>query len=164
MNRLLHNGTFWIAIFLLILTDILFVGTMLDYFNFGSVIGQYRLNHWIGWIGIIFIVIHLPIFVWVKRKYSGKIKVFLGTHVIGTLLSYLLITIHFASQISRPSEFYPDLGTGVALYIFMITLIVTGFLQRFNLLGKHRKKWLFLHRSSIFATLIIIIFHILHGI
>jgi hypothetical protein len=164
MSRFLHNWTFWTAISLLILTDILFIGTILEYFNFSSVIGQYRLNHWTGWIGIIFIAIHIPIFVWAKRKYSKKIRTFLTIHVIGMLSSYLLITIHFASQISRPAEFYPDLGTGVAQYLFMIILIITGFLQRFNLLSKHRKKWLFLHRSSIFALLIIIVFHILHGI
>jgi hypothetical protein len=164
MASALRNVYFWVAILLFAITDILFIGIIFDYFNFGAVIGQYRLNHWIGWIGIIFIAIHIPIFVWVRRKYSGKIRVFLGIHVIGMLLSYLLITIHFASQISRPAEFYPDLGTGVAQYIFMIILIITGFLQRFNLLSKHRKKWPFLHRSSIFALLIIIVFHILHGI
>lgn len=164
MNSIFRNANFWISLFLLILTDVLIIGTLLGYFNFGSVIGQYRLNHWLGWIGIIFITIHIPIFVVVKRKYTGKIRLLLGIHVIGNLASYLLISIHFASQISRPAAFYPDLGTGVAQYVFMTILIITGFLQRFNLLRKYRNKWLFLHRSSLFALLVIIVFHILHGI
>lgn len=164
MNSIFRNVYFWIALFLLIVTDVLFIGTIFGYFNFGSVIGPYRLNHWLGWIGIIFIAIHIPIFVLARRKYTGKIRLLLGIHVIGNLASYLVISIHFASQISRSATFYPDLGTGVAQYIFMIILIITGFLQRFNLLSKYSKKWLFLHRSSIFALLIIIIFHILHGI
>lgn len=164
MTTLFRNGFFWFAIVSLILTDVLFVGIVIDYFSFGSVIGAYRLHHWLGWIGIGFIAIHLPLFIIVRRKYTSKIRLALGIHVIGNLLSYLIITIHFASQISRPADFYPDLGTGVAQYIFLITLIATGFLQRFNIFSSYRKKFLFLHRSSIFALLIIIVFHILHGI
>jgi len=164
MNKLLHNATFWISITLLILTDIFFIGTIFGFFNFGSVIGPYRLNHWIGWIGFSLFLAYVPIFVLSRRKFAGKFRVFLGLHVLINLTSYLLVTIHFASQISRPAAFYPDLGTGVVQYIFMIILVVTGFLQRFNLLSSYRKKWLFLHRSSIFALTIILIFHILHGI
>lgn len=164
MSSRLRNGFFWFAVISLILTDVLFLGVIFGYFNFGSVIGSYRLNHWLSWIGFIVIIIHLPIFIIIRRKYSQKIRLALGIHVIANLLSYLIITIHFASQISRPPEFYPDLGTGVAQYIFLIILVTTGFLQRFNILSNYRKKFLFLHRSSIFALLIIIIFHIIHGI
>ena len=164
MSKLLHNATFWTSIILLILTDILFIGILFDFFNFGSVIGPYRLNHWIGWIGFGLFLVYVPIFVLSRRKFAGKFRLFLGLHVLINLTSYLLVTIHFASQISRPEEFYPDLGTGVVQYIFMIILVGTGFLQRFNLLSSYRKKWLFLHRSSILALTVILIFHILHGI
>ena len=164
MSSILRDAYFWLAIFLLLLTDIFFIGTFLDWFDFGFVLGPYRFNHWLGWIGFVFILIHVPFFVTMKRRYVNKIKLFLGIHVLGNLAAYLLISIHFASQISRSPQFYPDLGTGIALYIFMITLVTTGFLQRFGLLNKMRKTWRFLHTSSVFGLFVIIGIHILHGI
>ena len=164
MKSVLRDPFFWVAIVLLSLTDVLFIGTVLDWFDFGVVVGAYRLNHWLSWIGFGFILIHVPLFVTLKRKYVNKIRLFLGVHVLGNLLSFLLITVHFASQISRSPEFYPDLGTGITLYVFILTLVTTGFLQRFNLLSRFRKNWRFLHTSSVLALFVIIIIHILHGI
>ena len=140
------------------------MGTYLGWFDFGVIVGQNRLNHWLGWFGFLFILVHIPLFVTLKRKYVNKIRLFLGIHVLGNLLAYMLITIHFASQISRPAQFYPDLGTGLTLYTFMIVLVTTGFLQRFNLLNRFRRNWRFLHTSSVMALLVIILIHILHGI
>jgi len=88
----------------------------------------------------------------------------LGIHIFGDLLAFLLISIHFASQITRPAQFYPDLGTGIALYFFMITIVPTGFLQRFNFMNRFRKYWRFFHASSVFGLLVIIFVHIFQGI
>ncbi len=164
MTSVFRNVYFWLTILLLVLTEIFFIGIILDWFNFGFVVCQYRFHHWLGWFGFLFILIYVPLFVTMKRKYVKKIRLFLGVHVLGNLTAFLLISIHFASQISRPAQFYPDLGTGLALYIFMITLVVTGFFQRFNLLSKNRKAWRFLHTSSVTALLVIILIHILQGI
>ena len=70
MPSIFRNIFFWIAIILLILTDIFFIGTFLDWFDFGIVVGPYRLNHWFSWIGFGFILIHVPLFIIFKRKYS----------------------------------------------------------------------------------------------
>jgi hypothetical protein len=164
MSSALRNVYFWLAILLLVITAIFFVGILFGWFDFGFVIGQYRFNHWLSWTGFLFIFIYVPLFVKMKRRYVNRIKLFLGIHVIGNLTAYLLISIHFASQISRSPQFYPDLGTGISLYIFMITLVTTGFLQRFGLLIRMRKIWRFLHTSSVFGLFVIIGFHILHGI
>jgi hypothetical protein len=164
MSSILRDGFFWLAIFILLLTDIFFFGTFLDWFDFGFVLGPYRFNHWLGWIGFVFILIHVPLFITLKRRYVARIKLFLGIHVVGNLLAYLLITVHFASQLSRPAQFYPDLGTGLALYFFMAILVATGFLQRFGLLNEMRKTWRFLHTSSVVSLFVIIVIHILHGI
>ena len=164
MPSIFRNIFFWIVIILLILTDIFFIGTFFDWIDFGIVIGPYRLNHWFSWIGFGFILIHVPLFITFKRKYVNKIRWFFGIHVVGNLLAFLLISIHFASQISRPSQFYPDLGTGLTLYFFILVLVTTGFLQRFNLISSWRKIWRYLHTSSVFSLFVIIIIHILHGI
>jgi hypothetical protein len=39
----------------------------------------------------------------------------------------LMVTIHFAHQVTRPASSYPDLGTGIVLYATMIILLMTGF-------------------------------------
>jgi len=164
MNLIFRNPYFWLSVILLVLADVLFLGIILAVFDFGFVIGPYRFNHWVGWFGIIFIATYVPLFVFFKQKYIRRIRLLLGVHVLGNLTAYLFITIHFASQISRPAAFYPTLGTGVVQYIFLIILVTTGILQRFNLLSNYRKKWLFLHRSSVLALFMIVIFHILHGL
>ncbi|WNZ29801.1 MAG: hypothetical protein IAX21_02790 [Candidatus Bathyarchaeota archaeon] len=164
MNSIFRNVYFWLSVILLFLAAVLFLGIILDFFDFGFIIGPYRFNHWLGWIGTIFIATYVPLFVLLKPKYIRRIRLLLGIHVVGNLIAYLLITIHFASQISRPAAFYPTLGTGVVQFIFLIILVTTGILQRFNLLSNYRKKWLFLHRSSVLALLMILLFHILHGL
>jgi hypothetical protein len=163
LKSIFRDVIFWISIFLLLLTDVFFIGTYLRWFDFGFVVGQYRLNHWLSWLGFIFILIHVPLFFTLKRSYIEKIRLFLAIHVLGNLSAFLLISIHFAHQISRPSQFYPDLGTGVALYASIGILVITGFFQRFGLLNRYRKKWRFLHTSLVVTLFIIIIIHILQG-
>lgn len=155
---------FWISILTLCLTGVLVIVSYFRWFNFGTVVGPFRLNHWLCWFGFLFIGIHVPLFVTLKRRYVNRIRLFLGIHVVGNLLAFMLISIHFAHQISRSPQFYPDLGTGLALYIIMPTLVTTGFLQRFNLISKYRKTWRFLHTSLVVSLFIILLVHILQGI
>ena len=164
MRSIFKDIYFWISILLLCLTDLLFIASYFRWFNFGTVVGPYRLNHWLAWLGFLFIGIHVPLFVTLKRRYVNRIRLFLGIHVVGNLLAFMLISIHFATQISRPSQFYPDLGTGLALYIIMPALVTTGFLLRFNLITKYRKSWRFLHTGLVVSLFILLLVHILQGI
>jgi hypothetical protein len=68
MSSALRNVYFWVAILLFSVIDILFFGITLDWFDFGYVIGQYRLNNWLSWIGFVFILIYVPLFVTMKRR------------------------------------------------------------------------------------------------
>ena len=98
-----------------------------------------------------------------KRRAPLKMKALLRIHVYGNLLAFLLISIHFASQISRPT--LPDLGTGLALYIVMLLLTATGFLQRFRIVpGLKLQSNRFLHVSVAISFYILIGMHILHGV
>ncbi len=131
--QVIYDVYFWLSILLLALTDFFFVITFLKWFDFGFVVGQHRFNHWLDWLDFLFVLIQISpfyiTFFTLKLRYVAKIKYFLGIHVLGNLSTYLVITIHFAGQISRSSQVYPDSGTGLALYIFMITLVTKGFLQ-----------------------------------
>lgn len=83
----------------------------------------------------------------------------------GNLFAFMLISIHFAGQISRPAKRYPDLGTGIALYAAMTLLVGTGISQRFHLIPKIKPQtYRFLHTGAAVTFYLIIVIHILHGL
>ena len=80
-------------------------------------------------------------------------------------MSFMLITVHFTQQISRPEAFFPDLSTGLLLYIVMPILVLTGYLHRFRIFKKidpHSNRYL--HVSLTLTFYLTIIVHILQGL
>ena len=85
--------------------------------------------------------------------------------MFGNLFAFALISLHFTSEISRPIEYFPNLGTGLALYIALILLVVTGIFQRFPLSLKTKAQtYRFLHTGAAVTVYLIIVIHILHGL
>jgi hypothetical protein len=85
--------------------------------------------------------------------------------MFGNLFAFALVSIHFTSEISRPAEYFPNLGTGLALYIALILLVATGIFQRFPLSLKIKiQTYRFLHTGAAVTFYLIIIIHILHGL
>jgi hypothetical protein len=160
----LRNPYFWAAVVILLVTVYLSFGTYVGWFQLGSFVGQFRLNHWLGWTGVVFVAAYTPLYHFLKRRYPKRAKTLLGTHVIGNLLAFLLISIHFASQLGRPTQFFPDLGTGIVLYPIMIILVITGFTQRFQIASSFSRKWRFLHTSMATSFYLVILVHILQGL
>lgn len=120
--------------------------------------------HWIGWIGTSYIAFATPAYSIVKRKYPRHILKMLNIHVVGNLLSVLLVSIHFAHQVTRPASSYPDLGTGVVLYAAMILLVATGMGLISGLGRKLVKQIRFLHPAFALTFYTVIIMHIIHAI
>ncbi len=156
---------FGAALSIIIVTVVLMFADIVELIYFGFFIGPFRANHWFVWIGTLYIAFALPIIAISKRLYPGKFLLLLRMHIFGNLLAFLLISLHFVGQISRPAEFYPDLGTGLALYIIMILLVSTGFIHKFNMIPRinspNRK---LVHVGLSFSFYIIIVIHILHGL
>jgi len=153
-----------IAFFIVLISVILMALIYFDLISVGFVIGSYRFNHWAVIIGAFYIAIITPVFVLIKRSKPGSLRNLLKFHVFGNLLAFLLISVHFAGQLSRPLEFYPNLGTGVGLYIAMSVLVFTGFFLRFSLVaGEYRKGLRIVHILAVLSFYIVIIFHVLHG-
>jgi hypothetical protein len=124
----------------------------------------HSLTHWIGWIGTTYIFTATPAMPLVKRKAPTHYKNMLGIHMIGNLLAVLLVSIHFAQQMTRPATAFPNLGTGIVLYAAMILLVSTG-LARYSGIIKHQARRVnFLHASFTVMFYVVIIVHILHGI
>ena len=154
---------FWLAVVLFLAAAVITIATYSRMVSFGFLLGPYRVNHWVSWKGSIYIALAVPAFSTLKRRMPQKTKLLLRIHVYGNLMAFLLISIHFASQTSRQP--IPDLGTGIALYIVVLILAVTGFLHRFRISGllspQNNRS---LHVSVAISFFIIIGIHILHGI
>jgi hypothetical protein len=156
---------FWGATAILILTIALMLAVILHWVSISFYLGPFRLSHWFVWIGTVYVAIAVPVIAVLKKQRPQRYKPLFRTHVFGNLLAFMLISLHFASQISRPASSYPDLGTGLVLYVAMLLLVGTGFLQRFHLRSSIKpQSYKFVHMGSAVAFYLIIIVHILHGL
>jgi|SRR5665648_330759 len=162
---ILKNREFWAASSIIIATIILIIADNQRWIHFGFLVGPFRANHWFVWTGTLYIAIIVPIIATLKKRRPNKYMTLFRIHVFGNLLAFMLISIHFAGQISRPSTAYPNLGTGLALYIIMALLVATGFTHRFQLIPQIKSTTRkFIHVGLTFSFYIVIIIHILHGI
>src|SRR3990170_6299754 len=117
---------FWAATAILIATIAVMLVVILHWVSIGFFVGPIRLSHWFVWIGTIYVAFTVPIIAVLKKRHPQQYKTLFRIHVFGNLLAFMLISLHFASQISRSPA--PELGTGLALYIAMVLLVGTGFL------------------------------------
>lgn len=163
--RLWRNLEFWASVLIVLATVCLMVADNLHWVHLGFFAGQFRLNHWFVWIGTLYIAFAVPAIAISKRKRPSMYKILVRVHVFGNLLAFLLISLHFAGQIDRPAQFYPQLGTGLALYIVMIFLTATGFSYRFKIIPSLKIQTnRFVHISLAMSFYTIIVIHILHGL
>ena len=163
--RVLRSVEFWGALAIIIVTIVLMIADSLQLIHFGFFVGPFRANHLFVWIGTLYVAFTVPIIAVSKRRYPSKFLGLFRLHVFGNLIAFLVISLHFAGQVNRPAAFYPDLGTGLALYIIMILLVATGFTHRFQLIPQIRSQTRkFLHVGLSFSFYIIIGIHILHGL
>jgi len=132
-------------------------------------VGPFYFTHLLGWVGVLFIAFYTPIYYTLKRRNPLHVKTLIKIHVFGNLVAVMLVSIHFAQQLGRPAQFYLELGTGIILYIVMFTLVITGFLHRFqifNRLGIQRKilphQNRFIHIAITLTFYVSIIVHVLH--
>jgi hypothetical protein len=169
-RNIFEDLNFWAAIFIIIITTFLSIATYLRRFNLRFQIGPFYFTHWLGWIGTLFIALYTPIYYILKRRKPRLVKKLIKIHVFGNLTAVMLISIHYAQQMGRPAEFFPELGTGLVLYIVMFILVATGFLHRFgivNRLGRfqlllpHQNR--FIHIAITLTFYLVIIVHALQN-
>ncbi len=164
MGNRMKNGYLVLSLLILLTTIILSIATYNRWWQLRFEVGPVYFSHLLGWIGTSFIALYTPIYYLLKRRVQRIFKTLLNIHTFGNLIAFTLISTHFFQQIGRPREFYPDLGTGLALYITVCLIVLTGFLQRFQLANRLLKHWRFIHTSLAVSFYIIIIIHILHGL
>jgi cytochrome b561 len=159
-----------LAIVILLMTAVIASAVLIDMLELGSFAGPYRLSHWAAWLGALFVAIYAPAYHFLKRARPKSASLLLDIHSFGFLLAFLLITVHFTSQLSRPPQSYPELGEGIALFIAMVMLVATGMIQRFaapslGTKGRYTARTnRAVHVSLLSAFYIIIVVHIVQGL
>lgn len=160
----LKDMNLWIFILIIIIGIIIGYAVAVRILQLHILIEFFYIHHWFSWIGAVYIAIDVPVIYWLKQRYPDKRQRLIGMHIFGNLIATLLISIHFTQQLTRPQEFYPDLGTGLVLIIILLLLIGTGFIMRFVKPPSLYRNLRYFHAGITFSFYIVIIIHILHGL
>jgi len=163
-TKTLKNASFVTSLILVIVAIILSVATYNRWLELRFEIGPVYFTHLLSWIGALFIAVYSPIYHYLKRRNPNKLKTLLNIHSFGNLIAFIFISMHFAQQVGRPPDFYPDLGAGLALFIAVCILVTTGILRRFQIGKQFIGYYRTLHVGATVTFYIIVIIHILHGL
>jgi hypothetical protein len=128
------------------------------------VVGPWFLHHWLPWFGAAFIGVYTPVFYILKRQRKDIRDALIAVHVIGGLFAVALISLHFTHHVTRPAEFYPDLGTGIVMFSALTLSVLTGVLMRYRLLAGGMREWRLLHGGSAVTFYLTVGVHIAEGL
>ena len=156
MDRL-RNPDLWGTFVIIVFTIFLLALTILYGPSFSFFVGPLLFTHWLSLIGGLWIAIVTPAYYILKNRRPERVKAWIRVHMFGNLVAFMLISVHFTYWIIRVSF----MGTGAALFVAVLVLVVTGLLQRFNMLQSSRRQIRFLHVSMTTAFYLILAFHIL---
>jgi hypothetical protein len=127
----------------------------------GHKLGPYWLNHWAGWLSMGFVVIYVPLFIILKRRWPQTYSKLIKVHEIGFIAAFVLVSLHIGPQIRR--VFPPEIGTGIAAYVCLFVLVVTGIMQRNRILAKRASVLRFLHLSMVIGFFLVIVLHVIRA-
>jgi uncharacterized membrane protein YidH (DUF202 family) len=170
-NRYFKDTSFLVSFTIILITIGVSVATYFRWIQLRFQVGSFYFTHLLAWIGSLFILFYTPIYYILKRKKPRMVKNLVRLHVFGNLFAGMFIAIHFAQQLGRPADFYPELGTGLTSFIVVFVLVITGFIHRFRLLARiedlgkflpHENR--FLHIAITLSFYLIVIIHILQNI
>ena len=154
---------FWLTLLLLLVAVITSVAAYIFWYRLTFFVGSYLLIHWLGIIATTFIVVSIPIHYVIKRKRSQNFKRILKVHIIGNLVAFLLISIHFAQNIARLAEAPERLGIGFVLYLVLSLIVATGIVERYQKNGKLLIYIKHIHKYTALILYSVMLIHLLEG-
>ena len=157
----IKNLSMWLSFAGLIAGLVLAVLSYSGLIPLGYKLGPYWLNHWIGWLSFGFVIIYVPIFIILKKRNPKIYPKLIKLHQIGFIVAFMLVSLHIGSQIRR--VFPPEIGTGIAAYVCLLVLVVTGIMQRNQMLSTRIGTLRFVHLSMVVSFFLVIVFHIVRA-
>jgi hypothetical protein len=156
MKRL-SDPDLWGAGVIILFTILLSSLVIIDRSSFSFSVGSDLFTHWAAWIGGLWIALFTPIYYFLKHRRSLRIKAWVRMHMFGNLFAFILISVHFWYWVT----FVSFMGTGFALFVATLTLVVTGLFYRFNIMQSSKKYIKFIHISMTTAFYLILTIHVL---
>ena len=153
----LRDLDLWVSIVIVLFTVFLSALTIVNRVSFSFLLGPLTFTHWLSLTGGLWIAFVTPVYYILKHRSTNKIKALMRIHVFGNLIAFMLISVHFTYWIT----FVSFIGTGLALFVAVLTLVMTGLLQRFTMIQRSRRQMRFLHISMTTAFYLILTIHIL---
>ena len=147
----------WGSLIIILFTIYLSYLIIVDKSLFGFFVGPLSFTHWMVLIGGFWIALVTPVYYFLKHHRPKRIKTWMRMHIFGNLIAFMLISVHFIYWITSVSF----IGTGTALFVAVLTLVMTGLLQRFNIMTSSRRYIRFIHISMTTAFYLILIIHII---
>ncbi len=164
-RRARHNTQLWLVLLLSAGIVVLGVANYRGLIHgLGFQLGPFYFGHWLAIAAASYIAIVVPVQRYLMSHYPAKRRALMAYHIYGNLLAVGFISIHFTQQLSRTPEEFPNLGTGLALYLALALLVLTGILLRFGFVGHHRADWRWIHAGASLTFYVVIIFHVLHAL
>jgi hypothetical protein len=127
----------------------------------GYKLGPHWLNHWLGWLSMGFIVIYVPIFVILKKRKPKIYPKLMKVHEIGFIIAFMLVSLHIGAQIRR--VFPPEIGTGIAAYVSLLALVVTGIMRKNQILATRMATLRLVHLSMVVSFFLVIMLHVIRA-
>jgi hypothetical protein len=164
-----RRPSLWVALSIILVAAISIIVVYLRIaripFYYLDILGaQNSAIHWLGWAGALIILATTTLYSLRKRTRHLASSRLLKLHAFGNLFGFLLISVHFVHEVTRPASSYPVLGTGIVLYSAMLILVLTGFALFFLVKPSWVRYYKFLHPAAAFTLLLVIVMHIIHWI
>ena len=157
----IKNLSMWLSFAGLIAGLVLAVLSYSGLIPLGYKLGPYWLNHWIGWLSFGFIIIYVPIFIILKKRNPKIYPKLIKLHQIGFIVAFMLVSLHIGSQIRR--VFPPEIGTGIAAYVSLLTLVVTGIMRRNQIFATRMGILRSVHLSMVISFFLVIVLHVIRA-
>lgn len=153
----------WASLTLLAIAAVFSVVAFFQWYSLSFFVGSLFFVHWLGIAATLFIATLIPVYYVLKRKRPRTTKTMLKVHVFGNLLSFMLVSVHFAQNTGRLSGFYLRLNLGFVLFLVLAIIVATGMIERFGHKPKLAQYTRPIHRYTVAVFYLVAVIHTLQG-
>ena len=162
--KVYRNPEFLASLLILLITVVFSAWAYVNWFGLLFFVGDLLFVHWLALAATVFISALVPVYIVLKRKSPKNIRTLLRLHVFGNLLSFLLVSIHFAQNAGRLAGFISRLEDGFVLFLVLAVIVATGMIERFGARLKPVRYLKPVHRYSVVVFYLVMVIHVLQAL
>jgi hypothetical protein len=158
-----RNSEFWLTLIILLIAVVSSIAAYVFWYRLTFFVGSYLFIHWISLIATAFVAVLIPVYYVLKRKRPQNIKALLKVHILGSLVAFVFISVHFAQNLGRLAGALQRLGAGFALYIVLALIVATGIMERYQTKTTLTRYMKGIHKYTVPIFYVVILIHVLEG-